>query len=628
MTDLQNQVLKFLIVKIPENYGMPCKFLNFTRMKLSRIKNPCSLLMFLLALVGIYTVWVFGARQMNFTAGFMIKVFLKFIGDPLLILIPFWFLRPKWRWMLLIPVWIISLWMMVNIWYFRFWHDIIPVTAFTMLGNLGTGLFESSMAAWRIKDLIFIIVPVLLTDSYLFFKSGIISEPVFSCKWKLGGTVVCICGFIISQILYTDYVARVTAEDGVTPRKDLTGILRFRYIQYYYAPSWDLEFNGFSVMAVKRAFVEFSKNNFKRTLTDEEKYFVKDFFDEISTFQEKSLRSIPDSIVMRDSKKNLILIIVESFNNEIIDVKAGGRYVMPVVRELIDSPGTIYAPAVIPQIGYGTSGDGQMFYNAGMPPLKEGSAYIQTGATFPFNTIAKRFKGDKAAVFADDACYWNERETFVNYGFPGVFTRVSRADLIGTYASDGLMFRQALDWIDKARQPFFLEMVTISMHAPFRERNVNALDWIDNEEGLPRIRKDYMRMCNYFDSEIGKFLDALKRKNLYGNSMIVIIGDHTQMIALPDGVDESSARKFTIPCLIINSGMTRRIDYPVGQIDIYPTILRLTGLWEENGYNGFGVVMTDSLTINCLSPALKSKAFSAGDLMLHDSGFSSKILNQ
>lgn len=595
-------------------------------MKFSRIKNPCSLLMFLLAVGGIYAVWVFAARQMNFTAGFMVKVFLKFIGDPLLILIPFWFLRPKWRWTLVIPVWLVSLWMMFNVWYFRFWHDIIPVTAYTMLGNLGTGLVESSMSAWQIKDLLYLIVPILLTDSYFFFKKRIISEPIFSAKWKLGGTVVCLCGFIVSQIFYTDYFAVVTAEDGVTPRKDLAGILRFRYIQYYYAPCWDLEFNGFSVMAVKRAFVEFSKNNFKRNLNEEEKYLVTEFFDEISTFQEKSMQSIPDSIVMHNSKKNLILIIVESFNNEIIDGKAGGRCVMPVVRELIDSPGTIYAPQVVSQIGDGTSGDGQMFYNAGMPPLKEGSAYIRIGATFPFNSLAKRFKGNKAVVFADDACYWNERETFVNYGFPGIFTRVSRADLIGRYPSDGLMFRQALDWIERAHQPFFLEMVTISMHAPFREKNVNNLDWIEQEERLARIRKDYMRMCNYFDSEIGKFMDALKRKNLYENSMIVIIGDHTQMIALPDGIDESSARNFTIPCLILNSGMTRRIDYPVGQIDIYPTILRLTGLWENNGYNGFGVVMTDSVTINSLSPSIKSKAFSAGDLMLQDSGFSSKIL--
>lgn len=95
-------------------------------------------------------------------------------------------------------------------------------------------------------------------------------------------------------------------------------------------------------------------------------------------------------------------------------------------------------------------------------------------------------------------------------------------------------------------------------------------------------------MANYFDTQLGLFLDHLKRSGVYDESVIVIASDHNMRLS---GDEESG--KSPIVFIALNAGITKMIDYPVGQIDVFPTILDLMGV-EDCSWRGLGISMFNS----------------------------------
>ena len=82
----------------------------------------------------------------------------------------------------------------------------------------------------------------------------------------------------------------------------------------------------------------------------------------------------------------------------------------------------------------------------------------------------------------------------------------------------------------------------------------------------------------YTDYAIGKFLDELKTKPYYANTVVIIVADHCASSA---GKNEVDISKYQIPCMILNlkkqSGMN--ISTMTSQIDLFPTLWFLLG-WD------------------------------------------------
>ncbi|MDY0904428.1 LTA synthase family protein [Pedobacter sp. CFBP9032] len=82
----------------------------------------------------------------------------------------------------------------------------------------------------------------------------------------------------------------------------------------------------------------------------------------------------------------------------------------------------------------------------------------------------------------------------------------------------------------------------------------------------------------YTDYAIGKFLDELKTKPYYANTVVIIVADHCASSA---GKNEVDISKYQIPCMILNlknqSGMN--ISTMTSQIDLFPTLWSLLG-WD------------------------------------------------
>ena len=105
----------------------------------------------------------------------------------------------------------------------------------------------------------------------------------------------------------------------------------------------------------------------------------------------------------------------------------------------------------------------------------------------------------------------------------------------------------------------------------------------------PTVR-NYLEKTHYFDQQLGIFLENLKKTGLYDNSLIIIASDHSEPVD-DDSKGRPSLSKNGNECvfIVLNSGHGKLINGPVGQIDIYPTLLDVMGLndypWKGLGHS-------------------------------------------
>ena len=128
------------------------------------------------------------------------------------------------------------------------------------------------------------------------------------------------------------------------------------------------------------------------------------------------------------------------------------------------------------------------------------------------------------------------------------------------------MFKQATEIAKDIKEPFFMTLMTISMHIPFKEEAWPLPDDLKKAEGLTQMEKDYANMCRNTDRWIGTFL-----KSLPENTIVFIASDHHQDIASSRSADP---RAFF---MAVNSGRTERISRTVGQANLFPATLDILG---------------------------------------------------
>ncbi len=109
------------------------------------------------------------------------------------------------------------------------------------------------------------------------------------------------------------------------------------------------------------------------------------------------------------------------------------------------------------------------------------------------------------------------------------------------------------------------------MHSPYNEPSVDLtpLEDIAYTPDIDTRAINYLRAVRCFDNNLKRLIDYLKCSGLYDDTVIAIVGDHNAFdVYLP----EELRSDFT-SLLILNSGVTLNHDSPIGQIDIYPSLL-------------------------------------------------------
>ena len=145
---------------------------------------------------------------------------------------------------------------------------------------------------------------------------------------------------------------------------------------------------------------------------------------------------------------------------------------------------------------------------------------------------------------------------------------------------DKAMVEPALQWATSGDQPFFLTLLTSSVHHPY------------DVPGLPRNR-DPLHFPAYYraalkqqDEFLGQFLDGLDAAGLEENTLVVVVGDHGEAFGEHLGMQHNWVpyeEVVRVPLLMRGPGLgePRRIQRLSQHLDLMPTLLNLLSIpWQ------------------------------------------------
>ena len=165
---------------------------------------------------------------------------------------------------------------------------------------------------------------------------------------------------------------------------------------------------------------------------------------------------------------------------------------------------------------------------------------------------------------------------------------------------DHLMLKWAISIIDTLPQPFFVTILTLSSHPPYKiPDSLRTLLNIQDNEILTSFR--------YADWSIGTFIRELSTRTYWNNTLLIITADHphpplhktySTNTPLPDNL---------IPLILLSPSLHKnQIDtlfdpsFPIQQIDLLPTLASLLGY--NHSFIAFGNSLLTSR--NCRAPAV------------------------
>lgn len=308
----------------------------------------------------------------------------------------------------------------------------------------------------------------------------------------------------------------------------------------------------------------------------------------------------------RDERRNLVFVFCESMESWLLENDTdSGNEIMPYLNSLLRDSTTLYIPHVKSQVGTGRSIDAQLLMLAGMAPMGK-EVWSMTYPRHSYRTIIHAMKNadpqTRASLLtADKPITWNQALVAQAFGMDTILSRDSWAQtqLVGNPAklSDGALMEQIVSRMRAGDiwppgTPAYIQVVTYSGHNPFVLPD--HLKRLDVSTDYPAKMADYMVMNNYVDHSLSVLLEYLKTRPDWGETMVVIVGDHEALgtyrdewLANPTAAAILS-RATEVPMIVVNSPAGGRIEQEIGQIDVYSTLLDLMGLREATDWPGMG----------------------------------------
>jgi len=294
--------------------------------------------------------------------------------------------------------------------------------------------------------------------------------------------------------------------------------------------------------------------------------------------------------------RHVFFIQVESMQSFAVGLSVAGKSVTPVMDGLRAE--SFYFPRVVQQIGAGNTSDCEFVTNTSLYPLESKAVSLEYGdRAFPSLPRLLSERGySTATLHANEATFWNRHELYPALGFDRYYDIefFKGGEVIGMGPSDEVLFERSLDAIDElsgGETPVYASMITLTTHHPFVMPEEDDLDGLPAEvEGT--LVGDYLSSMHFIDGQIGSFIDGLKRRGIFDESVIVIFGDHfglqldtmtqadREAIRTVLGREYTVVDRLTVPLLVVAPGIAdgRTVAITAGQVDVMPTVANLLGI--------------------------------------------------
>lgn len=118
--------------------------------------------------------------------------------------------------------------------------------------------------------------------------------------------------------------------------------------------------------------------------------------------------------------------------------------------------------------------------------------------------------------------------------------------------------------------------------------------WVTNNDQQKPLVQSYLASVSFVDEQIGKVLDALEASAQSNNTYVVLFSDHGFHLGEKQRYAKRSLWQDStrVPLIIAGPGISRgsKCQAAVQLLDIYPTLLELTGLSADDSHEGHSLV--------------------------------------
>jgi arylsulfatase A-like enzyme len=284
---------------------------------------------------------------------------------------------------------------------------------------------------------------------------------------------------------------------------------------------------------------------------------------------------------------------------------------LPGVREAPALKHKVMLPKYLEQHGYATFGVGKIYHDGSLKP-EERSDEIQEWGTdgtppFPpqkFVNTPDPMKVMDWGVFPEhdeDHGDWKIAEDAIGYlkkadpkkpFFLGVGFRSPHVPCFASqkwfdlYPPDGLIMPM-VKADDRADVPEFSWYLHWKLPEP-------RLSWLQaNQQWRPLVRS-YLAAVSFMDSQVGRVLNALDETEFGRNTIVILWSDHGWHLGEKGITGKTSLweRSTRVPLIFAGPGIHAggRSEQPVELLDLYPTMVELSGLPARSGLEGHSLV--------------------------------------
>ena len=547
-------------------------------------KRKISLFAFFLMTVFTVTLKTYFSYYVDFSLGVkglvqnLILLMNPYSLIALILSIFLFFKGKKAYWFIFIGGFLLTFLLYANVVYFRFFSDFLTFSTLNQASNVQS-MGGAVSASFKWYDFVYFIDTIV----YLFiliFKRSWLDKRVFSKKFVPVVMAASIALFFLNLAF------------AETDRPELlTRTFDHKYLVKYLGPYNFTVYDG----------VKTIQNNQQKALASED-----DLTRVLNYTKQKNTEPNPEYYGIA-KKKNIIKIHLESFQTFLINKKVNGKEVTPFLNKLSTGNDDFrYYPNFFHQTGQGKTSDSEFTMDNSLYGLPQGSAYSLKGDNTyqSLPAILDQKEGYTSDVMHGDyKTFWNRDQIYKHFGidkfYDATYYDMSDENVVNLGLKDKPFFKASAEYQSKMKQPFYSHLITLTNHYPFTLNSEDAS--IDKPNTGDSTVDGYIQTAHYLDQALEQYINDLKAKGLYDDSVIMIYGDHYGISENHNNAMEKLLGEQITPAKFTDlnrtgfwlkiPGKNGTVDETyAGQMDVMPTILHLVGIDSKN-YLMFGTDM-------------------------------------
>lgn len=276
---------------------------------------------------------------------------------------------------------------------------------------------------------------------------------------------------------------------------------------------------------------------------------------------------------------NVIFLQVESLDAKALYLRLGGKELTPNLNRLKKE--MIYFPHFFAQHRGGASQDAELSTLFSILPVNGRSGYnsLRIEKASSLLRILKARGYTTAGFHANIGNFFNRSRLLRTSGLDVFYEKDSfSGSASGWNSKDRDFFQQSLSRLENLKEPFFAYFITMQSHGPFK--NYGKLSEELNLSVNEGMQADYMKTIFEVDHAIGNFMESLRARGYFENTIVFIYADHESGLEYPsDEYPFSPEPKEHIPLLIYHPDLNPAINRKTGShIDLAPTLMNLLNI--------------------------------------------------